>query len=259
MLAWRVAITRTSVARETTRRMARFDLHLGSEIRRLRLDAGLSLTALGQVVGVHRSHLARIEAGTARASLELLHAIAVALGAELSVRYFAGIGPRLHDRTQAVMVESLLRTLDRRWRVELEVPLGRPSRGVADLLLSDTSTPTTVIGEVQSQLRRLEQQVRWMMDKAEALAERLRQERPDRAHVPASRLLILRSTEQTRDLARQFEASLSAAYPAPAAEVVAALTTPTHPWPGPGIVWMRVDHGTAVLLPNPPRGVRLGR
>ena len=123
MLAWRVAITRTSVARETTRRMARFDLHLGSEIRRLRLDAGLSLTALGQVVGVHRSHLARIEAGTARASLELLHAIAVALGAELSVRYFAGIGPRLHDRTQAVMVESLLRTLDRRWRVELEVPV----------------------------------------------------------------------------------------------------------------------------------------
>ena len=98
-----------------------------------------------------------------------------------------------------------------------------------------------------------------MMDKAEALADRLRQERADRAHVPASRLLILRSTEQTRDLARQFEASLSAAYPAPAAEVVAALTTPTHPWPGPGIVWMRVDHGTAVLLPNPPRGVRLGR
>jgi Predicted transcriptional regulator with C-terminal CBS domains len=66
--------------------MRRLDLQTGEEIRRLRLDAGITLTELGDIVGVHRSHIARIEAGTAGPSLEVLTAIGVAFGADLSVR-----------------------------------------------------------------------------------------------------------------------------------------------------------------------------
>lgn len=61
-----MTVTQTTVARETERRMRRLDLAIGEEVRRLRLDAGVTLSALAAVVGVHRTYLARIEAGRAR-------------------------------------------------------------------------------------------------------------------------------------------------------------------------------------------------
>lgn len=101
----------------------------------MRVEAGISLARLAEVVGVHRSHLARIESSQVQPSMEVLTAIGVALGADLSVRYFPGAGPRLHDRFQARMVETLLRSLDARWATALEVPVTQPSRGVIDIVL----------------------------------------------------------------------------------------------------------------------------
>lgn len=239
--------------------MRRFDLQIADDIRRLRLDAGITLTALAEVVGVHRSHIARIEAGTARASLEVLTAIGLALGADLSLRYFPGSGPRLHDRFQAVMIEAILSSLDRRWGSEVEVPVTDPARGVIDLVLRDGASPAIVASEAQSELRRLEQQVRWGTEKADGLRRRLERDSPVGAGYVVSRLLILRSTVANRDLARRYEATLSVAYPARTEDVVRALTTPSAPWPGAGIIWIRIDGGAATLLPRPPRGVTLGR
>jgi transcriptional regulator with XRE-family HTH domain len=152
-----MTITKAGVLRETARRMRRLDLQLGEDIRRMRLEAGATLTELAKAVGVHRSHVARIEAGAARPSLEVLTAIGVALGADLSVRYFPGSGPRLHDRFQAAMIERILASLDRRWTAEVEVPVTQPARGVIDLVLTDRSSPLVVAAEAQSELRRLEQ------------------------------------------------------------------------------------------------------
>ena len=78
-------ISRTFVSRETTRRLRRSDLEIGVEICRLRLDAGVTLTELVAVVGVHRSHLARIEAGIAHPSLAVLMSIGIALGSDAGV------------------------------------------------------------------------------------------------------------------------------------------------------------------------------
>ena len=217
----------------------------------MQLDAGVSLSELARAVGVHRSHIARIEAGTARPSLAVLTAIGVALGADLSVRYFAGSGPRLVDRFQAAMIEALLRELDDRWKVELEVPIARPSRGVIDLVLTDRLGQAIVAAEVHSQIRRMEQQIRWSGEKTDGLAARLER--------PVARLLILRSTLATRELARTYQATLAAAYPATTSAVVQALTVPTAPWPGDGIAWMHVSGGQASLMAFPPRGVTLGR
>ena len=99
--------SRTEVARETARRMRRLGLNLGEDIRRLRGEAGVSLAEVATVVGVHKSHIGRIEANQVQPSLEVLSAIGVALGADLSVRLFSGSGPRLHDRFQALMVENV--------------------------------------------------------------------------------------------------------------------------------------------------------
>jgi transcriptional regulator with XRE-family HTH domain len=217
----------------------------------MRQETGISLSELSRIVGVHRSHIARIEVGAAQGSLEVLTAIGVALGADLSLRYFPGAGPRLHDRFQAAMVEAFLRELDPRWGVELEVPITQPSRGVIDLVLTERAAETTVASEAQSQLRRLEQQIRWSTEKAEGLAQRLER--------PVSRLLILRSTVATRELARTHAATLATAYPARTEAVIRALTTATAPWPGHGIVWMHVVGTNASLMEFPPRGVSLGR
>jgi transcriptional regulator with XRE-family HTH domain len=252
-------MTRPYVDRETTRRIRRLRLQLGEELRHLRLDAGLTLTDLGAVVGVHRSHLGRIEAGDAAPSLEVLTAVGIALGADLGVRYFSGVGPRLVDRFQALMIEELIRFLHARWIVRLELAVTHPARGVVDAALIDRLSPIAIASEVHSELRRLEQQIRWNNEKADGLVDRLAQEAAPAPGPAVSRLLVLRSTTSTREVARRYEGTLSAAYPARSDDVIRALTTAAAPWPGAGIVWMRVDGGKAEVLDHPPRGVRLGR
>ena len=254
-----MAITPASVRSETGRRYRRVRLDLGDQIRRYRLDAGLTFTEMGAVAGVDRSHLARIESGVASPSLEILIAIGVALGADLSLRYFPGTGPRLVDRFQAPMVEGFLKRLHSRWIARLEVPVKVPARGVVDAALIDRLSPAAVAAEFQSEFRRVEQQVRWNSEKADGLAERLAEEDGLPKARTVSRLLVLRSTINTREIARRYEATLATAYPARTADVVACLTGPSGVWPGAGIVWMRVENGSAQLLDGPPRGVRLGR
>jgi hypothetical protein len=156
------------------------------------------------------------------------------------------------------MVETVLRDLDPRWRTAVEVPVNQPGRGVIDLVLTDRSSPAIVASEAQSELRRLEQQLRWGSEKADGLAQRLSRD-ANGTPVAVSRLLIIRSTETTRELARRFASTLAAAYPARTEDVVRALTMPSPQWPGAGIVWMRIDGGNATLLRYPPRGVDLGR
>jgi transcriptional regulator with XRE-family HTH domain len=225
----------------------------------MRLDAGVSLAELGRIVGVHPSHIARIESAQTRPSVEVLTAIGIALGADLSVRYFPGSGPRIRDRFQAAMVEELLRRLDTRWSVELEVPIRRPSRGVIDVVLTDRIGSVTVAAEVQSQIRRLEEQLRWAAEKADGLADRLIRDGNAPAGPRVSRLLVLRSTVETRALARRYRTTLATAYPARTETVARALLSPTERWPGPGVLWMQVRGSAASVMAFAPRGVELGR
>ena len=246
-----VQLTSAGVRREAERRSRRRRWSLGEDLRRLRLDAGVSLTMLADFVDVDPSHLARIEKGMSQPSLDLLERIAVALGADLGIRLFAGTGPRVHDRFQAPMLEAFIKVLHPRWARELEVAAGR-GRGFVDALLADRLTPAVVAVESQSEIRRFEQQVRWAADKAEALADRYEGR-------PVSRLLLLRSTVATRELARTYAESFRAAYPARTADVLEALTSGERAWPGHGIVWVRLASGAATVLPGPPRGVAVGR
>jgi hypothetical protein len=71
-------------------------------------------------------------------------------------------------------------------------------------------------------------------------------------------MLLLRSTTSTRAVAQAYEATLAAAFPSRTAEAVAALRGEAA-WPGPAIVWARVEAGRAEIMDAPPRGVRVGR
>lgn len=246
------AVTRRTVDRETSRRLRNATYRIGEDVHRLRLDAGVTLRDVAAVTGLDPSHIARIEKGLTHASLEALTAIGLSLGADLSVRFFAGSVPRLHDRFQAPMVEALLRSLSPSWSARVEVPVPGARRGIADVVLDARAARLVVVAEAQSEVRRLEQQLRWIAEKAMAFAEA----GDHRLHV--GRLLILRSTTATREIARRFEQTLTTAYPARTADVIDALMRGAT-WPGDGIVWMRVERGIAEILPGPPRGVRAGR
>ena len=229
---------------------------LGTDLFRIRTDAAASHGQVAALAGIDRSHYSKIEAGTANPTIETLAAIATALGADVSIRFYPGTGPRLTDRHQARMVETLLRSLSADWRPHIEVPVSRPVRGVIDVVLERPTAGLFVAAEAYSEIRRLEQQIRWSADKAASLGS---SELVGHGPLPiVSRLLVLRSTTSTREVAREFEATLRAAYPAATRDVVGALRTGAT-WPGPGIVWIRIEGERVELLDGPPRGVPLGR
>jgi transcriptional regulator with XRE-family HTH domain len=206
--------------------------------------------------GIDRSHLTRIEAGTARPSLETLVALGTAMGADVSVRLYRGRGPRIADRHQARMIETTVRQLAPVWRPHLEVHVVRPVRGFVDAVFERRDQPLIVVAEFESVLRRLEQTVRWAAEKARAIES---SDLVGAGPVPhVSRLLVLRSTERTRALAREFESVLRSAYPARTRDAVESLRTGS-PWPGAAVMWIRIDGETTELLDGPPRRVALGR
>jgi transcriptional regulator with XRE-family HTH domain len=102
----------------------------------MRTDQGASQAHVAAIAGIDRSHYTRIEAGIANANIETLVAISIALGGDLSVRFYPGTGPRLTDRHQARMVEAICRILHPTWTPHVEVPVSRPARGVIDLVPS---------------------------------------------------------------------------------------------------------------------------
>ena len=226
---------------------------LGREIRALREDAGRSQAAVAREAGIAGSYLSKIEAGGAEPSPTALLAVAAALGADLSIRVFPNTGPRIRDRFQVAMTEALLAMLHPRWQATPEVPVYRPVRGVIDVVLEDRGGADTVATELHSRLQRVEQQLRWSVQKADALAGR-----PDMAQRRVGRLLVVRNTAAMRDLVRAAPGTFAAAYPAPVADVMDALAG-TAPWPGPGLLWADVARGVARVLRAPPRGIGVGR
>jgi transcriptional regulator with XRE-family HTH domain len=240
---------RTTIDREAARTAARLRRDLGDTVRTMREDAGLSIGRLAAICGLSKSHVHDIEGARVDASSEALARVATALGGTLASRIYPGTGPLVRDHLQAAMLGALLGDLDATWRPVPEVGVSRPVRGVIDLVL-ERSDPPTVACEAQSDLRRLEQQVRWSRAKADALA--------DARGTEVSPLLLLRSTARTRAIAREYGLVLEAAYPARHVDALAALRGGAA-WPGAAIVWCRVDRGGAILLPHPPRGVRPGR
>ena len=233
------------------RRTADLHARIGKQIQLLREEAGVTQSALARCTGLEHSYVWKIEAGQAQPTVKALLAIGHCLGAELGMRYFPGVGPRIHDRFQAPMIEALIRTLGPGWSAQPEV--GVPAaRGVLDLVLSRSSDGLVVACECHSELRRLEIVIRRLGQKADALVGQLD------PSPTVSRLLLLRSTAATRAIARAYEATLTASFPGSTAAAVDSLRHGGG-WPGPAIVWARLQAGRAEILEGPPRGVTVGR
>lgn len=205
---------RTKLQLGADRRSLQARRAIGAELRSNREDQGLGLRTVATVAGIDPSHLARIELGAVAASLEALQRVAAALGGECSIRYFPGTGIRLRDRHQAAIIEALAATVHPVWKPSIEVPVLRPARGVIDVVLARIDLQLAVAGEVHSEIRRLEQILRWGNQKRESLpSSDLWQFLAATGTPPAtSSLLVLRSTAATRAVARSHPATLAAAF-----------------------------------------------
>lgn len=190
-----------------------------------------------------------LERGAHDPTTEVLARISAALGMDLSVRLFPGTGPLIRDHIQSSMVSMLVSMLADRWRPSLEVAVYKPVRGVIDVVL-ESEEPPLVACESQSELRRLEQHIRWSQAKAAALSEA--------RGTSVARLLLLRSTTRTRAIVSEHAALIAVAFPGRHAAAMAALTSDA-PWPGDSIVWCTVAAGATTLLPSPPSGIPIGR
>ena len=112
--------------------------------------------------------------------------------------------------------------------------------------------------EVQSEVRRLEQQLRWQNEKADVLPSAEFWRYLD-GTPRMERVLILRSTRANREVASRFAATLATAFPARSADAYAALTTPDAPWPGNALLWATLEGDMTRILEQPPRTVAIGR
>jgi transcriptional regulator with XRE-family HTH domain len=226
----------SSRALAAARRVAdRLHRGLGDDVRRFREDTGINRATLAAAAGVDLAYLGRIEDGEVHPSLETYARLAAALGADLSARLYPNTGPAIRDRHQARILEALLAQLHPRWRGYPEVAVRQPARGWIDVVLHDAAAGCVVATEIQSQLPRLEQLIRWSGEKANALPswEGFAQLGPI---AMTSRLLIVRSTAATREIGREFARQLEAAYPAHPQDALAALRG-VLPWPGPTLIW----------------------
>ena len=110
----------------------------------------------------------------------------------------------------------------------------RPVRGWIDLALTDPTNGLVVATELESELRRVEQLIRWSTEKADAIEA-------------GSRLLVVRWTRANRLAVEAARRLLREAYPADPRDALESLTG-TAAWPGPALIWARIDRGRAELV-----------
>ena len=242
-------VTRTRLQLDADRHAAGLRRALAEDLRRLREDAGVTRMAVARVAGVDPSLVSRVESGEVDPTLETYARLAAALGADLASRVYPQSGPAIRDRHQVRMADLVLASSRPRWRCTPEVVVRRPVRGWIDLVLHDPVNRALVATELESGLHRVEQLVRWSGEKSHALpSSPLWPTWVEEGHQPeVSRLLVVRWTRANREAASAARRTLAEAYPADPRDAIDALTGAAA-WPGPALVWARIDAGDARLL-----------
>jgi transcriptional regulator with XRE-family HTH domain len=256
--AWLSGAVRTKLQVSADRAAETALRNAGEDLQHLREDAGLTKSAVARAAGIDPTYLAYIERGERDPRVAVLSRLAAALGATVGLRVFPSTGPPIRDRFQARMIEAFLRMLPAEWDRHMEVAVHRPVRGVIDAVIARVLSGRVVSIEAHSEIRRLEQQLRWAAVKSEALPSSAVWQALGTGDRPLalSRILLLRSTATTRTLVRSHAATFAAAYPANSADLLDALLDPTRPWPGNGILWARVEGASASIVRGIPRGAR---
>jgi transcriptional regulator with XRE-family HTH domain len=233
---------------EAERRLRHQSTRAAAELRSLRLRAGLSQAAVAREAGITRSVVTRLEAGDPGITLRTRFRIATVLGADLRVTAFAESGPLIRDAAQATIIEELLTGIDRRWGQTPEASVPGPGRRSVDLRLDGPDA--IVLIEVESHLGSLEEIIRELHSKRQALAEA----EPDRMRRLIHVVLCLPRTRHHLSILRAHPRIIAAAFPQSSAHIEAALADCSRPWPGDGLLLVAAPR--LVPIPGPPARAR---
>ncbi len=187
----------------------------GSELRTARVAAGLSLGAVGRVVGLSHSQVGRIERGVhPSVSVIQLARIGSVVGLDISVRMYSNGSP-LRDTAHLALLSRFRDRLPAMLVVRTEVPLSLPGDLRAwDLVVAGAGEPIAVEAETR-------------LADIQALERRLALKARDSG---MSRVLLIVSASRTNRLAiRESHASLMASFPVPGRAAMAALAKGRDP------------------------------
>jgi len=198
----------------------------GAACRDARVGLDQSQRDLADALGIHRGHLANIEAGRTNISVDLMDRIANALGQRLELIVhsprFISLRP-VHDTVHAWCSGYAARRLSAAgWLIAREVDVSTSGiRGWIDILAFDPRTGTLVIVEIKTRLDDLggaERQLGWYERNAMGAANGLGW-RPRRVLVW---LMVLASDEVDRSLRTNRDA-IGQAFPGRAPELLMTL------------------------------------
>ena len=219
---------------------------LAEHLRRLADDAGVTVAALATASELAPSYVARILAGVTRPTVQTYVRLGAVLGADFSAKFYPTTGPQVRDRHQGRILEVILEERHARWDPFTEVRVHKPDRGWIDLALHERREHVIVASEIQSELNRVEQLVRWQQAKAASLPSwEGWQQLGDAPGI--SNLLVIRRTKATRAIAAEFERQLRVAYPAHPDDALAALRG-TSSRPGPAMGWAVIEGARTRLV-----------
>jgi transcriptional regulator with XRE-family HTH domain len=214
-------VTRERRLDRARRQAARALAVIGDEFRQARLQAGLTLTELGDAVGLSASETSRIELGQADyVPYSRLALIAAALGLDLSLRAFPASEP-IRDAAQLALLAKLRVRLPSSVRWRTEVPLDIPGdRRAWDAEIEGRGWRVPV--DAETRLR-----------DAQALSRRIAlKRRDDESEVV---ILLVADTRHNRHVLRLAGPDLVADFPTPGRTALAALSGGKRP-PGSAIV-----------------------
>lgn len=197
-------------------------VRIGLSLRALRRRRHLTQSALGALVGLSHSTIARVERGHAdRITLSTLLRIANALGASVSVRVLwqGEALDRLLDAAHADITELVLRLVrDAGWEVATEVSFNlRGERGVIDILAFHPESGSLLVIEIKSVVPDL-QAMLGTLDRKVRVATSVAWERGWRP-VRVSRLLVLPDDRTARRRVERHGAVFATVLPARTAAV----------------------------------------
>ena len=185
------------------------------EIRRARIDRGLSQTDVGRATGLSASQVSRIERGLVdRVGVRQLSMLLAVVGLDLSMRAFPRGNP-IRDAAHAALIERLRTRLHVSLRLRTEVPM--PARG--DLRGWDG----LIVGNTWSEPVEAETRPTDLQAAQRRLALKLRDSGFD--HV----LLLLLDSRHNRALLRDYRAPLAEAFPVPGLRTLELLAAGVDP------------------------------
>jgi transcriptional regulator with XRE-family HTH domain len=187
----------------------------------------MTLRALARRSGVVVSTLERIEAGDPGVQLNTLVAVADAVGLDVVLKLYPGVGPRLRDGEQLHIARALTREAHPRWQPRLEVSAGDHGES-ADLVLYGADE----ILHIEIDRRRVDHQAQYRRDAAKRAYLARAEVRPVRL------VLVVAQTAVNRGAMQPHMALIRQQFPAGSREVLKALRTGT-PLGRDGLLWVR--------------------